>query len=108
VQQHLRVRRAGGGLAEVRFSGDWLPGWQAGTLGPSRPTDSAARLAELSVPILLLHGRRDLLFPAALAESAAEVLPTAQAVVLDDAAHMAHIDQPDAWLAALRHFPNHH
>jgi pimeloyl-ACP methyl ester carboxylesterase len=91
-------------LAQVRFTGEWLPGWHAGILGPARPEDSAKRLAALGIPILLLHGRQDLTFPAALALAAADMIPAARAVVLESAGHMAHIDQPDAWLSALRDF----
>jgi hypothetical protein len=91
-------------LAAVRFSGDWREGWEADILGPARPDRSAARLAETGIPILLLHGRQDLTFPAALVPAAARMIPSARAVVLEDAGHMAHIDQPDAWVAALREF----
>ena len=43
-------------------------------------------------------------FPAALAERTAALLPGATAVVLDEAGHMAHVDQPEGWLAALSAF----
>jgi pimeloyl-ACP methyl ester carboxylesterase len=56
------------------------------------------------VPILLLQGRQDMTFPASLANEAAQLIPAASAVVLDDAGHMAHIDQPDAWVEALAAF----
>jgi pimeloyl-ACP methyl ester carboxylesterase len=39
-------------------------------------------------------------FPAQLAMRAAEQIPGAHAVILDEAAHMAHVDQPEEWLAA--------
>jgi len=91
-------------LSKVRFSGDWTPGWKAGILGSSRPEDSAQRLAALKIPILLLHGRQDLTFPASVAYAAAEMIPAARAVVLDEAGHMAHIDQPEAWMAELQRF----
>jgi hypothetical protein len=50
------------------------------------------------------HGRQDMTFPAALAERTAALLPGATAVVLDEAGHMAHVDQPECWLAALSAF----
>ncbi|WP_199742464.1 alpha/beta fold hydrolase [Streptomyces triticirhizae] len=43
-----------------------------------------------------------MVFPAGLARDAALRIPTAHAVILDEAGHMAHIDQPAAWLAAVR------
>lgn len=91
-------------LPRVRFSADWLRSWHAGTLPGPRPHDAPARLSTLGVPLLLLHGRHDRTFPAVQAEEAARIIPTARAVVLDDAGHMAHVDQPDRWLAAVHAF----
>ncbi|HZP50091.1 alpha/beta hydrolase, partial [Actinocrinis sp.] len=76
----------------------------AGTLPSARPEHAADRLAALGLPILLLHGRQDMTFPAALAEQAASAIPLARAVVIDQASHVAHIDQPDQWLAAVGTF----
>lgn len=91
-------------LAAIRFSAEWLRPFRAGTLRPALPEDSAVRLAELDMPILLLHGRQDMTFPAALAQEAGRQIPRAQCVLLDDAGHMAHVDQPTRWLAAVRDF----
>lgn len=91
-------------MDSIRFSADWAGPWRAGLLGSARPVDAAEHLAQLDIPILLLHGRQDMTFPAQLAEAAAALIPSAQAVVLDDAGHMAHIDQPDLWLDALAAF----
>jgi pimeloyl-ACP methyl ester carboxylesterase len=91
-------------LDAVRFSADWIGPWQAGKLGSARPADSERRLAALGIPLLLLHGRQDMGFPAYLADEAATRIPSARAVVLDEAGHMAHIDQPHLWLTALADF----
>ncbi|WP_062209871.1 alpha/beta fold hydrolase [Streptomyces sp. NBRC 109706] len=88
-------------LARVRFTAEWLGPFRAGLLPPARPDDAARRLAATGLPVRLLHGRQDMVFPAALAEEAARLIPGARAAILDDAGHMAHIDQPAAWLAAL-------
>ncbi len=45
-------------------------------------------------------GDRARLPPAA----AAALIPSARLVVIDEAGHMAHIDQPDQWLGAVREF----
>lgn len=91
-------------LEQIRFSADWAGPWQRGTLPSPRLSDPIASLAATRIPMLLLHGRQDMTFPVELAEQAQDLLPGAQAVILDDAGHMAHIDQPDAWLAAVRAF----
>jgi pimeloyl-ACP methyl ester carboxylesterase len=91
-------------LQRIRFSAEWLRPWRAGTLPPANVDDAAARLAALGVPMLLLHGAQDMTFPAALARQAAALIPAARAVVLDGAGHMAHIDQPERWVAAVGGF----
>jgi pimeloyl-ACP methyl ester carboxylesterase len=91
-------------LETVRFTAEWARPWLAGTLPPARPEDAELRLAALDLPILLLHGRQDLTFPARLAGQSAAAIPGARAVILDEAGHMAHVDQPDAWLDAVAEF----
>ncbi|WP_344494038.1 alpha/beta hydrolase [Nonomuraea monospora] len=96
-------------LARIRFSAEWLRPWRAGTLPAARPQDAPARLAALDMPILLLNGRQDMTFPAGLAARAAELIPRAQAVLLEEAGHMAHVDSPGPWLEAVAGFlrPSH-
>ena len=91
-------------LSKVRFTGDWNKPYDAGILPPARVPNAIERLAASGLPMLFLHGREDLTFPARLATVAADAIPTATAVVLDEAAHMAHVDRPDAWLDAVGNF----
>jgi len=91
-------------LAKVQFTGEWLRPWRAGILPPALPADSQHGLAALGIPILLLHGAQDMTFPSRLAAQAAASVPSACAVILQDAGHMAHIDQPRQWLEALTAF----
>ncbi|MFC5826992.1 alpha/beta fold hydrolase [Nonomuraea insulae] len=93
-------------LSRVRFSAEWLRPFRAGTLPSARPDRAAERLAGLGLPILLLHGRQDMTFPAALAEEGARLIPSAAAVIIDEAGHMAHVDQPERWLESLATFLN--
>lgn len=91
-------------IARVRFSAEWLRPWQAGILPSPRLADPVGQLNATGNPILLLPGRQDMTFPLSLAERAAALLPAARLVVVDEAGHMAHIDQPAAWLAAITDF----
>jgi pimeloyl-ACP methyl ester carboxylesterase len=91
-------------LQRIRFSAEWARPWRAGTLPSAYCDDAAGRLAGLGIPILLLHGRQDLTFPAALAQQAAALIPPARAVILEEAGHMAHIDQPGPWAQAVSDF----
>src|SRR5580692_10014061 len=65
-------------LQRVRFSAEWLRPWRAGTLPPAHHDHAARRLAALGTPMLLLHGRQDMTFPAALAQQAAALIPAAR------------------------------
>ncbi|GLZ34714.1 hydrolase [Lentzea sp. NBRC 105346] len=89
LPEYLRI------LAGVRFSAEWVAPWLEGRLPPARPENASSRLGTLGIPILLLHGRYDMIFP-----------PPPDGVVLDDAGHMAHIDQPELWLQAVEEFLN--
>lgn len=91
-------------LDTVRFSAEWDRARSAGTLQSPRIDNPIQALSATAVPILLLHGRQDMVFPAELAERTAAALPNAEAMVLDEAGHMAHIDQPQQWLTALEKF----
>jgi pimeloyl-ACP methyl ester carboxylesterase len=91
-------------LHAIRFSAEWDRARHEGTLQTPRIDEPIHCLSWTGVPILLLHGRQDMVFPTALADQAAALLPNAHAIVLDDAGHMAHIDQPERWLAAIERF----
>jgi pimeloyl-ACP methyl ester carboxylesterase len=91
-------------LQRIRFSAEWLRPWRAGALPSAHHDDAAPRLAALGIPILLLHGRQDMTFPAALAQQAAALIPAARVVILEDAGHMAHVDQPGQWITAVSSF----
>lgn len=91
-------------LEQARFGAEWLRPWQAGTLPSPRLSAPIASLNDTGIPIMLLHGRQDMVFPAVLAEQAQTLLDHAVAVILDQAGHMAHIDQPADWLAAIADF----
>jgi pimeloyl-ACP methyl ester carboxylesterase len=91
-------------LAGVHFTGEWLRCWQKGILPPALPPAAARRLAALRIPVLILHGAQDMIFPADLAHRAADRIPAARAVIVQAAGHMTHIDQPGHWLAAVTDF----
>ncbi|MGW5879124.1 alpha/beta fold hydrolase [Nocardiopsis terrae] len=91
-------------LDRVSWSAEWLEAFRAGSLDSPRPPEGPERLRGLAAPLLFLHGRQDMVFPASFAERAAGFLPGARAVVLEGAGHMAHLDRGEAWLDALDAF----
>ncbi len=92
-------------LEQVHFSAEWARAWpDRSKIPPARPEHVVDRLKALGKRLLLLHGRHDMTFPEALVKPTTELIPTARGIVLDEAGHMAHVDQPDAWLNAVRTF----
>jgi pimeloyl-ACP methyl ester carboxylesterase len=91
-------------LARVRFSSDWNAPHAAGQLRPAMPDDAESVLRDWAGPVLLLHGNREMSFPVSLARRLHAALPASTLAEIPDAAHMAHFDNPEAWLAAVRGF----
>ena len=55
----------------------------------------AHKLADLKMPVLLIWGRHDHIFPANHAEAAAEKIPHARVEILEESGHTPQIEQPD-------------
>lgn len=91
-------------IDQVHFTDDWDAPYLTGILPSPRYPDAPERFATLGLPMLLLHGRQDMTFPADLTDQAAALIPTATPVILEEAGHMAHIDQPELWLQAVESF----
>ena len=91
-------------LAGVRFSSDWNMPHAAGQLRPGPPADAERILADWAGPVLIVHGRREMAFPVGVARKLHAALPASALAEIPDAAHMAHFDNPSAWLAAIRAF----
>ncbi|MFE3450603.1 alpha/beta fold hydrolase [Nonomuraea sp. NPDC059194] len=85
-------------LERVTFTATYQEVYRSGRFPSARYPDALDRLA--GIPLFLLHGRQDMTFPASLVART----PCTDAVVLEEAGHMAHIDQPEAWLDAVRRF----
>lgn len=91
-------------LDRVRFSSDWNAPFLAGTLRPAAPDDPARVLRRWGGPVLIAHGVHDMTFPVELARRLHAEVPGSVLAEIPDAAHMAHFDDPAAWVAAVRAF----
>lgn len=60
--------------------------------------DLQPRLGSISLPTLVLHGKRDAIAPLAASERLAALVPKSKLVVADDAGHVPTITRPD-WVA---------
>lgn len=91
-------------LARVRFSSDWNVPHALGQLRPGTPDNAESVLRTWAKPVLILHGSREMTFPVSLARKLHSALPAGSLAEIPDAAHMAHFDNPQAWLAGIRFF----
>ena len=71
---------------------------------PPPAVDTAARTAELTMPLLLIEGAHDLPGIAYRTKWLSEQLPHAQRVVVQDAGHLINLDNPLAYNEALIEF----
>ena len=91
-------------LAKVRFTGDYNGPFAAGTLRSGAPPDPVAVLRGWAGPTLIVHGAHDMAFPPGVARRLHAEVPGSRLVEVPEAGHMAHFDNPDRWLAAVREF----
>jgi non-heme chloroperoxidase len=63
--------------------------------------DLRPRLGKLALPTAVLHGRHDALLPLAQGELLAEKIPGARLTVFENSGHSPHLEEPDAFNAAL-------
>jgi pimeloyl-ACP methyl ester carboxylesterase len=91
-------------LERVRFSSDWNEPYASGQLRPGAPDDAPGVLRDWGGPALILHGSREMAFPVSVARRLHAEVPASTLAEIPDAAHMAHFDNPAAWLGAIRTF----
>ncbi|HEU5439258.1 MAG TPA: alpha/beta hydrolase [Ktedonobacterales bacterium] len=91
-------------LDRVRFSGEWMAALKAGKLAGVRHADYGSRLSELGLPVLVLHGEKDMCFPVSVAKRLHAAVTRSKLVVIPHAGHMAHIEATEAWNAAVQEF----
>ncbi len=66
--------------------------------------DCSGQLGTLGLPTLIIHGCEDRLFPAAASIEALSAIRGARATLIDRAAHAVHVEQPEAFVSAIRAF----
>ncbi len=71
---------------------------------PNTPVPAADRMAELELPILAVVGAQDIPYILAAADHMVGNIRSARKVILQDAAHLCNLDQPDAFQRNVREF----
>lgn len=70
--------------------------------------DLSALLPQIAVPTLLIWGRDDARSPLSVAHRFHEAIPDSTLVVIDDAGHLSHLEQPEQVNNAIRQFCRAH
>jgi pimeloyl-ACP methyl ester carboxylesterase len=64
----------------------------------------AAQYGGIALPTLMVWGRHDAIVPMEIGERLHRAMPASQLVVIDDAGHLPHEEQPEPVLRALERF----
>jgi len=75
-----------------------------GTLHPWCPGDPEQILRDSAAPLLILHGDKDMGFPVQLAHRLHRAVPGCRLEIIEDAAHLCHLEQPQQWAGAIHRF----
>jgi proline iminopeptidase len=75
----------------------------AAVLGPLGDWDWRDEFRRVAIPVLIIHGEKDPI-PAASAEEWQAAFPSATLVLLKDAGHFPYVEQPEAFLRAIKRF----
>jgi 3-oxoadipate enol-lactonase len=81
-----------------------VQGIAAVSRGMGQRADSTDLLESISCPTLVIVGELDALTPPNVAEEYVAKIPGAQLVVITNAGHLSNMEQPEAFLQALRGF----
>ena len=79
-------------------------GIAAASRGMAQRADSTELLAGITCPTLVIVGEQDALTPPSVAQEYAAQIPGAQLVVISNAGHLSNLEQPEAFLQAVRGF----
>ena len=77
---------------------------QLGKRLPNSQTPAFDRLGDLTVPVLIIIGSHDTPYIRAAADYMVERIPSAQKVIVEDAAHLPNMDHPEEFQAIVTKF----
>lgn len=77
---------------------------QLGKRLPNTQTPAFDRLSDLKIPVLIIVGAHDTPYILAAADYMVERIPSAQKVIIEDAAHLPNMDQPEEFQAIVTNF----
>ena len=91
-------------ISRIYFSGEWMCAWRLGKLRDNDSPNYERVLQEAALPTLILHGEKDMRFPASVALRLKQQLAGVELNLLEAAGHLAHIEKSTAWNKAVLSF----
>lgn len=79
-------------------------GIAAASRGMGQRADSTGLLAGITCPTLVIVGEQDVLTPPTVAQEYTAQIPNARCIVIQHAGHLSNLEQPEAFLQAVREF----
>jgi pimeloyl-ACP methyl ester carboxylesterase len=86
------------------LAGDARPPGTVAALAALGAHDISHELGTIRAPVLVIHGRNDMLIPCADAERLAAIIPDASLVIFEDTGHMPMVERPVPFNDALLRF----
>jgi pimeloyl-ACP methyl ester carboxylesterase len=77
---------------------------QLGKRLPNAQVPAFDHLTDLKIPVLIIVGAHDTPYILAAADYMVERIPSAQKVLIEDAAHLPNMDQPEEFQAIVTNF----
>jgi pimeloyl-ACP methyl ester carboxylesterase len=75
-----------------------------GKRSPDTKVAAAERLSELTIPVLAIVGDQDIPYILAAADYMVDKIPSAQKVIIEDAAHLPNMDHPNEFQQSVIEF----
>ena len=104
VYQKSSLAKAREVTANIISSGKWLEAWQMGKMGNLVHQSYRPFLRVLDIPVLILHGEKDMRFPVSVARRLKSEVPSAELKVIHQAGHLAYLENLEEWCAMVRNF----
>jgi pimeloyl-ACP methyl ester carboxylesterase len=92
-------------MAEQTVSaGKWLRAWIEGGLARAQLKDYGPLLNDLAIPILILHGDKDMRFPVGVARRLSDEVDNATLKIIHGVGHLAFVEAKATWCALVKTF----
>ena len=91
-------------VANMLISGCWLEAWIKGKLKEDGSFIYHHQFSLINVPILIIHGEKDMRFPVSVAYKLKNKIPNAELAILKNTGHLAHVESLEAWTDSVFNF----